>query len=175
MRYKRDGNEDEDVEIEDLDTDVEDEDEAKPAKKKSSTPEVEFGVSDLCAYLTKKTGKEIKPRELRTLIRKMAREDDPRVDREVIPGNRSRYDWKGGLKNPEVKKIIAAVTKGEMEADKKEKLEQLKADKAKKTAAKKKAADKAPGKKGKGKGKKVADPEPDDEEIEEIELDEDDD
>lgn len=169
--------EDEDVELEDLDTDVEDEEQAKPkgGKAKKGAEEVEFGVSDLCTYLTKKTGKEVKPRELRTLIRKMAREEEARVDREVIPGNRSRYNWPGGLKNPEVKAIIKAVTGGEMEADKAEKLAKLKEDKAKKTAAKKAAAEKggAKAKGKKGKGKKVAEPEPDDDDVEEIELDDD--
>lgn len=161
---------DEDVELEDLETDVEDEEEAKPSKKKSkASDEVEFGVADLAKFLSKKTGKEVTTRELRTLIRKMAREDTPRVEREIVPGNRTRYNWPGGLKNTEVKRIIKAVTGGEMEADKKEKLAKLKEDKAKKNAAKSKAT------KAKKKTKKVAEPEPDDDDdIEEIELDEDD-
>lgn len=150
------------VELEDLDEDVE-EDEA-PAKSKAD--EVEFGASDLAKYLSKVMKKKISPRELRALIRKMAREDKPRVDREITPGNRTRYNWPGGLKNPEVKRIIKAVTGGEMEADKKAKLDQLKANKAKKNAEKAKA-----GKTGKkGKGKVV---EPDDDEVEEIEVDDD--
>lgn len=156
---------DEDVELEDLDEDVE-EDEA-PAKK-SKTPEVEFGASDLAKYLSEKTGKTISTRDLRALIRKMAREDDPRVEREITPGNRTRYNWPGGLKNPEVKAIIKAVTGGEMEADKKAKLEELKARKAAKQAAEGGKA-----KKGK-KGKKAAPvEEPDDDDVEEIEIDDD--
>src|SRR5688572_20191943 len=83
----------EDVELEDLDTDAEaDEDDGK-----SKAQEVEFGASDLAKYLSEKTGKTISPRELRALIRKMAREDTPRVDREIKAGNRSRYNWPGGL------------------------------------------------------------------------------
>lgn len=153
----------EEVELEDLEEDVE-EDEA-PTKSKSD--EVEFGASDLAKHLSKLTGKTISPRELRALIRKMAREDEPRVEREITPGNRTRYNWKGGLKHPEVKRIIKAVTGGEMEADKKAKLEKLKADKAAKTAAKAKDKAKA-GKKGKT---KVV--EPDDDDVEEIEVDDD--
>ena len=156
--------EEEEVELEDLEEDAE-EDEA-PAKSKAD--EVEFGASDLAKYLSKKTGKKISPRELRALIRKMAREDKPRVDREITPGNRTRYNWPGGLNNPEVKRIIKAVTGGEMEADKKAKLDALKAQKAAKNAAK--AKDKAKAGKGKSKGKVV---EPDDDDVEEIEVDDD--
>lgn len=151
-----------------LDDEVEADVEADEAPKKSKTESVEFGVADLAAYLTEKTGKKITPRDLRTLIRKMAREDEARVDREITPGNRTRYNWPGGLKHPEVKRIITAVTGGEMEADKQAKLEELKARKAEKTAAKA-----AKGGKGKGKGKaKVEEPE-DDDEVEAIDLDED--
>jgi hypothetical protein len=91
---------------------------------------VTFGVRDLSDYLTKKTGKAIKPKDLRTLIRKMAREDKPRVARDVIPGNRSRYDWPNGLKDPEVQRIVKAVVGGELEAGKKEALQALKERKA---------------------------------------------
>lgn len=149
-----------DVELEDLEADVE----SDEAPKKKGGEEVEFGASDLAAYLTEKTGKKITPRELRALIRKMAREDTPRVDREIKAGNRSRYNWPGGLKNPEVKAIIKAVTGGELEADKQAKLAELKEKKAKKKAAEAKAGK---GGKGKGKGKKEA-------EVEEVDLDDDD-
>lgn len=159
--------EDDEVELEDLDTDVE-EDEA-PAKAKQQ--EVEFGASDLAKYLSEKTGKTISPRDLRALIRKMAREDNPRVNREITAGNRTRYNWPGGLKHPEVKAIIKAVTGGEIEADKKAKLDELKAKKAAKNAEKAKSEAKS-GKKGK-KAAKVEEPEDDD--VEEIEIDDDDD
>jgi hypothetical protein len=157
--------EDEEVELEDLDEDVEEDE----APKKSKAQEVEFGASDLAKYLSEKTGKNISTRDLRALIRKMAREDKPRVDREITPGNRTRYNWPGGLKNPEVKAIIKAVTGGEMEADKKAKLEELKARKAAKQAEGQKSSKK--GKKGK-KAAKVEEPEDDD--VEEIEIDDDD-
>lgn len=159
---------DDDVELEDLDDEAT-EDEA-PAKKGGQ--EVTFGVSDLVAYLEKKYKVTTTPRELRSLIRKMAREDDPRVNREIVPGNRARYDWVDGPKDPEVKAIIRAVTGGEMEADKKAKLAALKENKAKKAAAAEKT-------KGKAKGKKRRpEPEPEeleDDDVEEVEFDEDDD
>lgn len=114
----------EDIELDELDDDVEVED------APTSSNEVTFGVRDLSDYLSKKTGKTIKPKDLRTLIRKMAREDKPRVNRDVIPGNRSRYDWPLGLKEPEVQRIIKAVVGGELEAGKKEALAALKERKA---------------------------------------------
>ncbi len=157
----------EDVELEDLsDDEVEDE----PTSKKGSAQEVTFGVAQLCEYLTKKTGKAIKPKELRTLIRKMAREENARVNREIVAGNKSRYDWPDGLNDPEVKRIIKAVTGGELEEGKKEALAKLKEQKAAKDAAKKKDADKA-GKKGKGKGKPAAADTSDDDD--ELDLDDD--
>jgi hypothetical protein len=160
--------EDDEIELDDEATDVEED--AAPAKSK--TPAVTFGVSDLAKYLTEKLDgdKKVTPRDLRTLIRKMAREESKRVDREITPGNRTRYDWPKGLKDPEVKEIVKAVLGGEMEADKQAKLEELKANKAKKQAAAKKAAGKD-SKKGKGKGKVV---EADDDDADEIEIDDDD-
>ena len=149
----------EDVELEELDDDVEE------TSSKGGANAVTFGVADLCAYLEKKTGKKYKTRDIRTLIRKMAREDKPRVNREIIAGNRSRYDWPEGINDPEVKRIIKAVTGGEVEEGKKEALAKLKENKAKKDA-------KAGGKKGK-KGKAAAPaPEPDDDDdLEDIEDD----
>lgn len=154
----------EDLELEDLDTDVEDDE----APAKSKVPEVTFGASDLAKHLSEKSGKTITPRDLRALIRKMAREDEPRVKREITAGNRTRYDWPDGLKDPEVKAICKAVLGGEMEADKKAKLAELKEKKAKKGAAEGK---------GKGKGKKAraaAAAAEEDDEVDEIEIDDED-
>lgn len=109
--------------------------ETKPAKKGATA--VTFGVADLAAHLSEKHNKKITTRELRMLIRKLAR--DGRVDREIIPGNRSRYDW-SGLNDPEVKRIIKAYEAGELEADKQEKLAELKKRGEAKRAAKKAAA-----------------------------------
>jgi hypothetical protein len=128
----------EDVELDELDDDV-DADEAPKAN------EVTFGVGDICNYLNEKHGTKLKPRDLRTQIRRMAREKNPRVNREITAGNRTRYDWPDGLKDPEVKAIIKAVEAGELEAGKKEALQALKD---------RKNAQKAAGN-GKKKGKKT--------------------
>lgn len=142
----------EDDEIEDIEELDDDEElDAAPAKSngKKVADDVVFGASDLAALLTKKTGKEIKTKDLRTLLRKMAREENPRIAREVIPGNKSRYSW-SGPDDPEVKKIIKAVTGGELEQGKKEALAKLKEQKAaKQAAAEAEAKGSKKGKKGK--------------------------
>jgi len=155
------------------DTELEDDEELEEMEAdeveespKSSAQEVTFGVADLCKYLTSKTGKKVTPRELRTLIRKMARDNSGRVNREIKAGNRSRYDWPEGLKDPEVKAIIKAFNAGELEADKQEKLQALKDRKAKKTAEK-------PTKKTK-KRKPEPEPEDEDDEDEDLELEDED-
>lgn len=146
----------EDIEELDEDDDLEEleEDEAEetaPAKSKktaSAAASITFGVQDLVKLInsTTKTGKTVDARGLRTLIRKMARDGSNRVEREIVAGNRTRYDWTGP-KDPEVLKIVKAFEGGELEADKQEKLAALKARKAeqgpkdkKVTGKKKKAA-----------------------------------
>jgi hypothetical protein len=152
----------EDLELEELDEDVEEE-APKRGKSKSKGDEVEFGVADLAKYLKKLTGKEYSTRDLRTLIRKMAREDKARVKREIVAGNRTRYNWPGGLENAEVKAIIKAVTGGEVEEGKKAALAALKERKAKEGAKRSKKAKKA----------KAPEPEEDDN-VEEIDEEDDD-
>lgn len=157
----------EDEELEELEAD-----EVEEAPKKSAAQEVTFGVSDLAKWLTEKTGKKVTPRELRTLIRKMARDGKGRVDRVITAGNRTRYDWPDGLRDPEVKAIVKAFKDGELEADKQEKLQALKDRKAAK-----KTAEPAPAKKAAKKAtKKAAAPveELEDDEDEELELEDDD-
>lgn len=157
----------EDEELEELEAD-----EVEDAPKKSAAQEVTFGVSDLAKWLTQKFNKKVTPRELRTLIRKMARDGSGRVDRVITAGNRTRYDWPDGLKDPEVKAIVQAYKNGELEADKQEKLQALKDRKAKKDA------EAAPAKKAAAKktAKKKAEPEPEleDEDDEDLELEDDD-
>lgn len=114
--------------------------EAASTKRSRANADVTFGVAHLAEHLTQKSGKSVTTRELRTLIRRMARETErqggPRVNREIVPGNRTRYDWPLGLKDPEVKAIVAAFLGGEAETAKKEALDKLKADNAAKRAAK---------------------------------------
>lgn len=102
----------------------------------SSSKEVAFGVSDLVGLIDTKLKKKTTTRELRTLLRKMAR--DGRLNREIVPGNRARWEWSGPT-DPEVKKVLQAFKAGELEADKQEKLAALKERKAQKQAEKKAA------------------------------------
>jgi len=127
-----DEDDEDDIELDELDEDA---DEAPAKKKKSSQPEVTFGVADLAKYISEKYDKVYSTRDLRTLIRKMARDGSGRVDRVITAGNRTRYDWPLGLKDPEVKAILNAVKKGEVEAGRKEALDALKQRKAKKEGA----------------------------------------
>jgi hypothetical protein len=148
---------DDDLELEELD----DESTEAPAKGKKAAEDDIWGVRNgLIPLLKEKTGKDYTPREVRTLLRKMAR-DGGRIDREIVAGNKSRYSWEGP-NDPEVKAILKAVKGGEIEAGKKEALDKLKADKAAKTAAKTEAP-----------AKKKAKPPVDEDELEEIEDDDD--
>jgi hypothetical protein len=101
------------VDDDDLEELEEDEVQESATAKRGSkaADDVVFGVADLCKLLSKGLDKPVTPRELRQLIRKMAREKDPRVNREITAGNRSRYSW-SGPKDPEVLAIIAAFKGG---------------------------------------------------------------
>lgn len=126
---------------------------AKPAPKVETTEaaEVTYGVSDVADLIQTKTGKTVKTRDLRTLLRKMAR--DGRLDREIVAGNRARWEF-DGPNDKRVEAIVEAFESGELEADKQEKLAALKERKAAQRAAAKEAA-------------AEADAEGDDEELEE--------
>lgn len=159
----------EDEDLEELEELEEADETPKKGKKSAAQQEVTFGASDLAAHLSKKSDKAVSTRELRTLIRKMARDGTGRVDREIKAGNRTRYNW-SGLDDPEVKAIIKAFNDGELEADKQEKLAKLKEQKA----AKKAAGEPTGKKKKKGKkSKKVVEEIEDD--YEDLELDDDED
>lgn len=159
--------EDEAPDLDELEDDDEEVDEAPAKGKSKAADEVAFGASDLAALASKMLGKEVKTKDLRTLLRKMAREDTPRINREVIPGNKSRYSW-SGPDDPEVKRVLKALKGGELEQGKKEALDKLKAKKAQEKAAEAKAA-KAGKKTGKAPAKAPV------EDDEDFELDEDDD
>lgn len=135
---------------------------AKPAPKAApeTTDEV-FGVASIAAIIHTRTGKEVKTRDLRVLLRKMAR--DGRLEREIVAGNRERWSW-DGPEDPEVETIIEAYENGELDEDKKAKLQALKD---------KKAADRA-AKKAEEADEEEVEEEEEDEELEESEEDEDD-
>lgn len=119
---------------------------AKTTKKKKAapaeTPKAEtaaaagtFGVADIAKEIESRGGKAYKTRDLRTLIRGLARSG--KINREIIPGNKTRYDWPKGLKDPEVQAIIAAVVEGGIEKHRNEALSALKAKGAEKKAKEK--------------------------------------
>lgn len=138
----------EDVELAELEEADEDE---TPAKAKKAEEPAIWGVRNLIALIKEKTGKEYKPREVRTLLRKLAR-DGKQIDREIVAGNKTRYAWTGPT-DPEVKLILKSVKGGAIEASKKAALDKLKADKAARDAAA-------------GKGKKAVTPPADEDEDE---------
>lgn len=166
------------IDDEDFEEVEESEEAPKPTKKASGRPgaDVKFGVRHLCEHLTAKTGKSVQPRELRAMIRRMVRDNSGRVDREIVAGNRTAYDWPLGLRDPEVKAIVDAWMGGEAEAAKQAKFQELKEkDAAARTAGTKKpaAAKKAAAPVRKAAAKKAAPP-PVVEEDEELEFDDED-
>lgn len=127
------------VELTELDEDA---DEAPAKGKGKSAPAADtFGVRQLIALAKEKYGKEYTPREVRTLLRKLAR-DGAGVNREIVAGNKSKYEWTGP-DDPEVKVVLKAIKGGKIEESKKAALDKLKSDKAAKVAAKAKADAKA--------------------------------
>lgn len=111
----------------------------KPAPVETAEDTV-FGVSDVAELIKVETGDVVKTRDLRTLLRKMAR--DGRLDREIVAGNRDRWVWTGA-DDPEVEKILEAYREGELQKDKEEKLAALKERKAAQRAAAKAEAESA--------------------------------
>jgi len=109
---------------------------AAPAPEVEETEEEIFGVAGVAELIKVRTGKTVKTRDLRILLRKLAR--DGRLDRVIVAGNRARWEF-DGADDPRVAVILEAYDNGELEADKKEKLEALKARKAEQRAAKKAA------------------------------------
>ncbi|AVR56927.1 hypothetical protein PBI_TRISCUIT_54 [Microbacterium phage Triscuit] len=112
---------------------------AKPAPAPAETTEEStFGVANIVELIKVRTGKTTKTRDLRILLRKMAR--DGRLNREIVAGNRNRWEWTGP-EDPEIELIIEAFENGELEEDKQAKLQALKDRKAKEKADKAAAAE----------------------------------
>lgn len=145
---------------------------AKKAAAKKATPE-KAAPANGTAWLAEHVNKTVKgadytPYQLRILLRKLAK--DGRIER---PEGRWSF---GNTKDPNVVEIIKAIRAGEMEADKKERVEKAK--------AKSKPAEKAAPKKRASRKKAAPEPEPepeddeldyedDDEEELELDIDED--
>lgn len=138
-----------------------------PAKKATNRPTVEFGIRQVCDLIKSKHGKDVTPRDLRVLARRLARDESGRIDREIVAGNRSQYSW-SGPNDPEVKALVKAFLGGEGDEEKKAKLQELKD----RQAAKKPAKTAAPAKKTAK--KKAPEPEVLEEDLEDEDLDMDD-
>lgn len=160
----------EELELEELDED-EDEEEAPKAKKapakKKATKKAQketWGTRELAEYIAEEIGNEYSTKELRVLLRKMAK--DGELEWEVSQGSGSRYEWSGPA-DKEVKRILKRVKSGEIEEARKEALDKLKEQQAEKRKNEPK------------KGKKKAEPEveelEDDEDFEELEDEDDED
>lgn len=164
-KKKKKVREEEEIEVTDSEEEELDED-SDEDEGGSKANQVTFGVADLCALIEERTGKLYTTREMRMLLRKLAR--NGKINREIKAGNRARYDWSGPT-DPEVKRVLKAVEAGEIEKGKKEALENLKKSVAEKRAKGEKT--------GKGKKSKKPEPEdePEDEEFEEVEGDDEDD
>lgn len=164
----------EELELEELDEDEEVEEKPKAKKKAKSkkskkAEKTTWGTRELAEYIAEEIGNEYSTKELRVLLRKMAKEGE--LDWEVSQGSGSRYEW-DGPDDPEVQAILERVQGGEIEEARAEALEKLKESQAKKRAASKKGSKKKTSKKS----KKAA--EEDEEELEddeELEFDEDED
>lgn len=110
---------------------------AAPVEVAETTEDTTFGVTGVAELIKQRTGNVVKTRDLRILLRKLAR--DGRLDREIVAGNRAKWEF-DGPEDPRVETIIEAFENGELEADKKEKLDALKARKAQQKADKAAAA-----------------------------------
>jgi hypothetical protein len=97
---------------------------AKPAAKPAPAPveateESIFGVGDVAELISIRTGKTVKNRDLRTLLRKMAR--DGRLDREIVAGKAEKL---AALKERKAEQRAAAKAAAAEESDDDEDLEE---------------------------------------------------
>lgn len=122
---------------EDDDEDEEVEEKPKAKRQPPKRPEIKYSTAWLIEEIERKTGKSLKPFDLRALLRKMAHAG--KIDR-AVGTERGRYSF-DGPKDPEVLAVIAAVKAGGVEKAKKASLDALKSKTAKKKAAAKKAKD----------------------------------
>lgn len=109
--------EDDDLELEEAD-EVEDEAPAPKAKAKSTrkAPAAKEGngIAWLVDYVNEATDKTVTPAGLRTLLRRMARDEDGPVSREV-GSERTRYSFTGE-RDPIVRAIVKQVKGGALDA-----------------------------------------------------------
>lgn len=126
-------------ELEEIELDDLDEEEAEETEVKTDARAVKFGTRELANYIEEEIGREYQPKELRVLLRKMARAGE--LDHEVKQGGGKRYSW-DGPDDPEVQAILARVQGGEIEDARQEALDKLKERQTLKREAKQMAPDK---------------------------------
>jgi hypothetical protein len=124
--------------LEDLDESAEAEEGAKVAANQEAPA---FGTNELAALIKEQTGKEYTTRDLRALIRRMARSGEG-VTRDISRDNPTRYSWTGP-KDPEVIAIVKQVKQGKVEKARQEALDDLKEKGKAKREAKRAAKEKA--------------------------------
>lgn len=131
----------EDVDEEDLEDLAESEEAGDGTKVAANQEPPAFGTNELAALIKEQTGKEYSTRDLRALIRRMARSGQG-VTRDISRDNPTRYSW-SGPGDPEVKAIVKQVKAGKVEEARTAALDDLKEKGKAKRAAKKAAKEKA--------------------------------
>lgn len=128
--------EDSDEDLEELEDAEEDSKAEKPKRKPPVRPKIDFGSPELAAYATEVTGENYNSRDIRMLLRKLAK--DGKLKRE-IGVDKGRYEFTG-KNDPTVKMVIGLIKDGTAKAMKQEGLQKVKDQAAAKKAAKAEAA-----------------------------------
>lgn len=109
--------------------------EAAQAARAANAPK--FGTAQVAEYINGELGTSYTPFQLRAILRRMANDENSALSREVGT-DRARYDFTGP-DDERVQELLERLRKGEIEADKKEQLDKLKARNEAKKGAKAKA------------------------------------
>ena len=127
-----------DTDLEELEeTDDEPAKEEKPKRKPPTRPKIDFGSPELASYVTEKTGESYSARDIRMLLRKLAK--DGKLAREVGV-DKQRYEFTGP-NDPTVKLVLRMIQDGTAKALKQEGLQKVKDLAAERKAAKAAAAE----------------------------------
>lgn len=130
--------EDEDADLEELEeSDDEPVKEEKPKRKPPTRPKIDFGSPELASYVTEKTGENYSARDIRMLLRKLAK--DGKLAREVGV-DKQRYEFTGP-NDATVKLVLKMIQDGTAKALKQEGLQKVKDLAAERKAAKAAAAE----------------------------------
>lgn len=111
--------------------------EEKPKRKPPTRPKIDFGSPELASYVTEKTGESYSARDIRMLLRKLAK--DGKLAREVGV-DKQRYEFTGP-NDQTVKLVLRMIQDGTAKALKQEGLQKVKDLAAERKAAKAAAAE----------------------------------